>query len=110
MAVRPGLPTTNCSRRCIRPFNEAAVGALAPLDGLAVLDIGCGPGSLSQAVVEHGGVAVGIDISESMVDGARELVPGARFEVADAQVDDLVVFAPRPLTSRASIASPRGSG
>lgn len=75
------------------PFNEAAVGALGPLDGLTVLDIGCGSGSLSQAVIDHGGAAVGVDISETMITGARGLVVAARFEVADAQVDPLGDFA-----------------
>lgn len=78
------------------PFNDAAIAALGELDGRSVLDVGCGPGSLSRAVLEHGGVAVGVDIADSMIAGARELVPGARFEVADAQVEPLARFAPSP--------------
>lgn len=77
------------------PFNEAAIGALGPsLDGLTVLDIGCGSGSLCAAVLDHGGTAVGVDISATMIAGARELVPAARFEVADAQVDSLGALVP----------------
>ena len=76
------------------PFNQAAIAALGPLEGLTVLDVGCGSGSLSQAVIEHGGVAVGVDISETMIAGARALVPGGRFEVADAQTEPLGDLAP----------------
>jgi SAM-dependent methyltransferase len=76
------------------PWNDAVATALEPLDGLAVLDVGCGPGSLSGVIVGRGGRAVGIDIAETMVEGARDLVPGATFAVADAQTDDLRRFAP----------------
>lgn len=76
------------------PFNQAAIATLGPLDGLTVLDIGCGSGSLSQAVIDHGGLAVGVDISETMIAGARRLVPRGRFEVADAQTDRLGDLAP----------------
>jgi SAM-dependent methyltransferase len=76
------------------PFNDAVAAVLEPLDGKAVLDVGCGPGSLSGVITSRGGVAVGIDISATMVDGARELVPSARFEVADAQSDDLAALSP----------------
>jgi SAM-dependent methyltransferase len=76
------------------PFNDTVADALEPLDGRAVLDVGCGPGSLSGVITVRGGVAVGIDISAPMVEGARELVPTARFEVADAQTDDLATLSP----------------
>lgn len=76
------------------PWNDALADELEPLDGLTVLDVGCGPGSLSGVVVGRGGHAVGIDISETMVAGARELVPEATFDVADAQDADLRALAP----------------
>ena len=76
------------------PFNDAVADALEPLAGRTVLDVGCGPGSLSGVITARGGDAVGIDISEPMIDGARQLVPGARFEVADAQTDDLAALGP----------------
>ena len=76
------------------PFNEAAADALEPLAGTVVLDVGCGPGSLSGVIAGRGGEAVGVDISDTMVAGARDLVPAARFEVADAQTDDLGALGP----------------
>ena len=76
------------------PWNDAVAAALGTLEGLTVLDVGCGPGSLSGVIVGRGGRAVGIDIAETMVEGARDLVPGATFEVADAQTHDLRRLAP----------------
>ncbi len=54
-----------------------------------VLDVGCGTGTLAAAVAALGAVAVGTDISPTMIDGARERFPDLEFFVADAQVDDL---------------------
>lgn len=68
------------------PFVDALLEALGPVEGLTVLDVGCGGGRLSRAIVDRGGVAVGVDISESMIAAAREHVPQATFVVADAQV------------------------
>jgi SAM-dependent methyltransferase len=57
-----------------------------------VLDIGCGTGQTTReaARVALDGDALGIDINEGMIAGARELVnregvPNVRFEVGDAQ-------------------------
>ena len=78
----------------LSPVFDAVLGALGPVDGLQVLDIGCGTGGLSAAIARRGGNAVGVDISETMIAAARELHRDARFHVADAQVDDLTAFAP----------------
>lgn len=110
----------------LAPFNRAVIDAIGPLDGLRVLDVGCGTGSLSQLVVDAGGLAVGADISESMVEGARRLVPGARFEVADVQtaaLDELaggafdrvvsrfgVMFFEDPVAAFANIRAATGRG
>jgi ubiquinone/menaquinone biosynthesis C-methylase UbiE len=57
------------------------------VDGIAVLDIGCGTGALTASVVavNPSGTVVGIDPSAGFVAHAASAVPGARFEVADAQ-------------------------
>ena len=55
---------------------------LAPGDH--VLDIGCGTGvPADRLLVERGCEVLGVDISDAQVQLARELVPEARFEVAD---------------------------
>jgi len=51
-----------------------------------VVDMGCGPGNSTELLVErfpHARV-VGLDTSPNMLAEARERVPSARFEVADA--------------------------
>ena len=57
------------SERLAKPFLEFA--GLEP-DG-RVLDVGCGTGTLSLALAEHGAKVIGLDASESYLDGARRL-------------------------------------
>lgn len=54
------------------------------LDGGLVIDLGCGPGDLSEAVSAAGMDYLGIDASESMLDLARERYPDRRFEHGSA--------------------------
>lgn len=46
-----------------------------------VIDLGCGGGILSRALVDGRYEVLGIDFSPAMISIARERVPGARFEV-----------------------------
>ena len=78
----------------LAPFGDAVVAAVAPGPGDQVLDIGCGTGAVLARVVARGATGLGVDIAPAMVTAARELVPAARFEVADAQVDDLAAQGP----------------
>jgi len=54
--------------------DEADVADLGLLDGIrgAVLDIGCGPGRMVRAAMHQGLTALGIDVSETAVEIARE--------------------------------------
>jgi ubiquinone/menaquinone biosynthesis C-methylase UbiE len=58
-------------------------------DGMQVLDLGCGTGSLSRVLLDRigeDGKVVGVDISSGFVEFANETIddPRARFEVQDA--------------------------
>jgi ubiquinone/menaquinone biosynthesis C-methylase UbiE len=81
----------------LAPFAECLVAAAAPADGERVLDVGCGNGATTLMFAERlgsTGAAVGIDLSEGMIENARaraseRRIGQAMFRVADAQVDDL---------------------
>ncbi|MEP6943121.1 MAG: methyltransferase domain-containing protein [Betaproteobacteria bacterium] len=66
--------------------------AMAPLldaagvkSGTAVLELCCGPGYGSATALTRGAFPVGIDFAPSMIEQARALHPGARFEQGDAE-------------------------
>jgi ubiquinone/menaquinone biosynthesis C-methylase UbiE len=61
---------------------------MLPLDGRRVLDAGCGDGGVLRDLVRLGAAPsclTGVDLLSDRIERARELSPGARFEVADAQ-------------------------
>ena len=78
--------------RILQPFEDVLVAAVAASGARRVLDVGCGTGSTTRAIVRLRGDerdCVGVDISEQMIDTARmlaeqERVP-AQFICADAQ-------------------------
>lgn len=59
----------------LRPYQE----------GDTALDIGCGTGVVTSAVVDLGLKATGLDVVPEFVDLARERVPDATFEVGPAE-------------------------
>ena len=74
---------------------EALTTQLAPLPGERVLDVGCGTGRLSAVLatrVGHKGAVVGLDLSQLLIDVARDRAENAglsnvTFVAGDAQVD-----------------------
>jgi SAM-dependent methyltransferase len=70
---------------------ENSAGYLLPAlrPGLSVLDVGCGPGTITLDLAQRvaPGAVLGIDTSADVVDGARRLAAGTeldlRFQVAD---------------------------
>jgi SAM-dependent methyltransferase len=54
------------------------VGALGP-----ICDLGCGPGQIARYLHSQGAETFGIDLSQKMVEQARALNPGLRFEQGD---------------------------
>lgn len=63
----------------------AVLEALGPVDGMRILDAGCGPGLLSRELVAGGAASVlGVDASARMVDLATQNVAGSvEFRVHD---------------------------
>jgi ubiquinone/menaquinone biosynthesis C-methylase UbiE len=66
-----------------------ALELAAARPGMKVLDLACGPGTLSRrlaAMVSPGGEVVGVDLAPGMIALARELeIAGARFELMDIE-------------------------
>lgn len=50
----------------LRAFSEPLLARL-PADGARILDLGCGPGVVSRALLERGATVVGVDIAEEML-------------------------------------------
>ncbi|WP_112241212.1 class I SAM-dependent methyltransferase [Kribbella monticola] len=68
------------------PWLRTAIdGFAAAVQGLGpVLDVGCGPGSVTAYLAERGLDVSGVDLSARMVEHARRLYPDLRFAVASA--------------------------
>jgi SAM-dependent methyltransferase len=70
-------------RAALAAFAEA-VGGLGP-----VLDVGCGPGTVTAHLARLGLDVSGVDLSPRMIEHARRRHPGLRFAVASATALDL---------------------
>ena len=92
----------------LAPINSPLLAAATLTPGMRVIDVGCGFGAATEAVAEAiapGGTVIGVDLSVPLLGRARarsaERVaagrPGAGYEVADAQVADLVAVAGGPV-------------
>lgn len=64
---------------------EAVMRALGAEAGDEVLEVGCGSGYYTRALVELGARVTATDFSPAYVEQARRLTPQARFRVEDAQ-------------------------
>ncbi|MCX4985360.1 class I SAM-dependent methyltransferase [Streptomyces sp. NBC_00572] len=73
------------------PWHKASIDAFADsVGGLGpVLDVGCGPGTVTAYLAERGLDASGVDLSPRMIENARRLHPQCRFSVASATDLDL---------------------
>src|SRR3954462_3956067 len=58
---------------------------LQPRPGEAILDLGCGTGTLTAEIARRGARVTGVDQSAEMIETAREKYAELAFEVADGQ-------------------------
>ena len=65
-------------------FGQDVVKLLDPKPGERILDLGCGPGNLTEKIAQSGAEAVGIDSSPEMIGQARLNYPARQFVLADA--------------------------
>ena len=75
--------------RMLSPLTDPAIALADPQPGERVLDVGCGCGETTLAMLEQGAVVRGIDLSEMMLDRARERTKAygsVAFDQADASV------------------------
>jgi SAM-dependent methyltransferase len=83
----------NLATRFLRPgprrARELAVAVVARHPGADVLDVGCGPGRVAEAVIDAGAAAyVGIDLSAHMLALARERLE--RFDSVELHEGDFI--------------------
>ncbi|MEU3984138.1 class I SAM-dependent methyltransferase [Streptomyces sp. NPDC026672] len=73
------------------PWLKASIDAFADTVGELgpVLDVGCGPGTVTAYLAERGLDVSGVDLSPRMIENARRLHPHCRFSVASATELDL---------------------
>jgi SAM-dependent methyltransferase len=86
MVVTTGIGDIRTHRWLKAPIDAFvdAVKGLGP-----VLDVGCGPGTVTAYLAERGLDVSGVDLSPRMIDNARRLHPQCRFSVASATDLDL---------------------
>jgi SAM-dependent methyltransferase len=74
-----------------KPFDREILSRFAKAVGGSreVCDMGCGPGHVARHLQSLGANVFGLDISPAMVEQARRLNPGIRFQVGDMLALDL---------------------
>ncbi len=74
-----------------KPFDRELLSRFAKAVGVKgeICDMGCGPGHIARYLQSLGGSVSGLDISPAMVEQARRLTPGIRFQVGDMLALDL---------------------
>lgn len=80
-----GRNSTFYARRKVEILEEITLRGPGPLDGLSVLDVGCGTGTTDQVLCPFVRSLHGVDVSKEMLLRARRNVPGAQFSWYDGE-------------------------
>jgi ubiquinone/menaquinone biosynthesis C-methylase UbiE len=87
-------------------YIEEMIDALKLPRGARILDVGCGPGELLLTLLKRGYDAVGIDISQGMIDVARSTIRSAGFaDFSGVSVGDIEKLTFQPQTFDVVVAS-----
>jgi ubiquinone/menaquinone biosynthesis C-methylase UbiE len=70
---------------------EPEIGILGDVDGLDVVDLGCGTGYFSAWLARRGARPVGVDVTRAQLDTARRLQAetGIEFPLVEASAEDV---------------------
>ncbi|MCL5972051.1 MAG: methyltransferase domain-containing protein [Firmicutes bacterium] len=71
--------------RYVSEMGKGVVSLLDPKPGEAILDLGCGTGDLTHEMATSGAIVVGIDLSQAMIQQARNKYPHLQFAVGNGE-------------------------
>ncbi|HIW33561.1 MAG TPA: class I SAM-dependent methyltransferase [Candidatus Paenibacillus intestinavium] len=69
----------------ISEFGKDVVELLNPQKGESTLDLGCGTGDLAFEISTRGANVIGMDLSNEMIEQAREKYPQLQFQIGNAE-------------------------
>lgn len=78
--------------KCRQPIRFQVLSEIGDLHNCFILDVGCGFGDLYRFLVNCGYSNIeytGVDINPNLIEIAKKMYPGVRFEVKDFQEEDV---------------------
>ena len=58
---------------------------LNPVEGMRILDLGCGEGYFSRLIHASGAVVIGVDIASELIAAAKKRTPDIAYHIASAE-------------------------
>lgn len=77
--------------RDVTAVRQAQIDVLGPLDGVAVLDVGSGPGIFARDLALRGAQVTALDSAPAMLAGAEEIARAAGVEIATAAGEAMAI-------------------
>lgn len=71
----------------MQPLYEATLDALGPLEGVRLLDAGCGSGLALRCAANRGATVSGVDASAPLLEAARQRIPAA--DLLTGEIEEL---------------------
>lgn len=69
----------------MQPLYEVTLDALAPLEGVRLLDVGCGSGLALRCAADRGAIVFGLDASAPLLEVARQRIPGTELHTGEIE-------------------------